>query len=92
MLVIELYIISGPWGQGGTGSVGYETTISSKKHNRSSLRLEIIVVLPVGSSDISRINTSTRVIAVWMPNNQTVSSNHGDTTVLLLITFKVKRL
>lgn len=70
----ELYIISGPWGQGGTGSVGYETTISSKNITVPAYVWKIIVVLPVGSSDISRINTSTRVIAVWMPNNQTVSN------------------
>jgi DNA/RNA endonuclease G (NUC1) len=35
---------------------------------------KIIVVLPAGTNDLSRITSSTRVIAVWMPNNQTVSS------------------
>lgn len=70
----ELYIISGPWGQGGTGSAGYKTTISSKKITVPSYVWKVIVVLPVGSNDISRINTSTRVIAVWMPNTQTVKN------------------
>jgi endonuclease G len=32
------------------------------------------VVLPVGSNDVSRVSNSTRVIAVDMPNNQTVNS------------------
>lgn len=32
----------------------------------------MIVVLPVGSDDLNRINTQTRVIAVWMGNMNTV--------------------
>jgi endonuclease G len=70
----ELYIISGPYGQGGTGSNGYKTTISTKNIVVPSYVWKIIVVLPVGNNDIARISTSTRVIAVWMPNNQTVNS------------------
>ncbi|HPF92623.1 MAG TPA: DNA/RNA non-specific endonuclease [Tenuifilaceae bacterium] len=70
----ELYIISGPWGQGGTGSNGYYSSISSKNITVPSYTWKIIVVLPVGTNDVARINTSTRVIAVWMPNNQTVNS------------------
>lgn len=72
----ELYIISGPWGQGGTGSYGYATTISSKDITVPSYVWKVIVVLPVGDNDVQRVNTSTRVIAVWMPNNQTVDSQH----------------
>lgn len=70
----ELYIISGPYGQGGTGSNGYYTTISTKNIVVPSYVWKIIVVLPIGTNDISRITSSTRVIAVWMPNTQTVSS------------------
>ncbi len=70
----ELYIISGPWGQGGTGSAGYKTTISTKNITVPAYVWKVIVVLPVGSNDISRITTSTRVISVWMPNTQTVNS------------------
>ncbi len=70
----ELYIISGPWGQGGTGSNGTKSTISSKNIVVPSYVWKIIVVLPVGSNDVTRITSSTRVIAVWMPNTQTVSS------------------
>ncbi|MDX9848101.1 MAG: DNA/RNA non-specific endonuclease [Tenuifilaceae bacterium] len=70
----ELYIISGPWGQGGTGSAGTKTTISTKNIVVPSHTWKVIVVLPVGSNDVSRVSTSTRVIAVWMPNNQTVNN------------------
>ncbi len=70
----ELYIISGPWGQGGTGSSGLKTTISSKNIVVPAYTWKIIVVLPVGSGDVSRITSSTRIIAIWMPNTQTASS------------------
>jgi endonuclease G len=70
----ELYIISGPWGQGGTGSNGTKSTISSKNIVVPAYVWKIIVVLPVGSNDVTRISSSTRVIAVWMPNTQTVNS------------------
>lgn len=70
----ELYIISGPWGQGGTGSNGYKTSISSKSIVVPAYTWKIVVVLPIGSDDVNRISTATRVIAVWMQNNQTVNS------------------
>lgn len=69
----ELYIISGGYGSGGTGSNGYRTTVGNGVVVPSKL-WKIIVVLPNGNNDISRITTSTRVISVLMPNDQTVSS------------------
>jgi len=69
----ELYMISGGYGSGGTGSNGYKTTVGNGVVVPSTVR-KIIVVLPNGNNDISRITTSTRVIAVSMPNDQTVNS------------------
>jgi endonuclease G len=69
----EVYTISGPYGQGGTGSNGYATTVGNGVVVPAQT-WKIIVVLPNGNNDLSRITTSTRVIAVLMPNNQTVSS------------------
>jgi endonuclease G len=69
----EVYTICGPAGQGGTGSVGFATTVGNGVVVPSQT-WKIIVVLPNGNSDLSRITASTRVIAVIMPNNQTVSS------------------
>jgi endonuclease G, mitochondrial len=69
----ELYIISGPYGQGGTGSNGYATTVGNGVVVPAKT-WKIIVVLPNGNTDLSRITTSTRVIAVLMPNDQTASS------------------
>lgn len=71
----ELYIIAGGYGIGGTGSNGGVTnTIASGNITVPSRYWKVIVVLPVGSNDVGRVSTSTRVIAVDMPNTQTVNS------------------
>ncbi len=69
----ELYIISGPYGQGGTGSNGYVTTVGNGVVV-PSYTWKILVVLDNGDNDLDRITGTTRVIAVLMPNTQTVSS------------------
>ncbi|HBP66423.1 MAG TPA: DNA/RNA non-specific endonuclease [Desulfosporosinus sp.] len=69
----ELYITSGGYGSGGTGSNGYMTTVGNGVVVPSKT-WKVIVVLPNGNNDISRITTSTRVISVLMPNDQTCSS------------------
>jgi len=68
----ELYIISGPYGQGGIGSAGFKTTIGNGIVVPEKI-WKIIVVMPKGSSDLSRITNATRVIAVLIPNSQTAS-------------------
>ena len=75
----ELYIIAGWSGTGGTGSNGGTTnTIASGAINVPSYFWKIAVVLPVGSNDVSRVTTSTRVIAIKMPNTQTVNAHTWD--------------
>jgi endonuclease G len=69
----ELYIISGGYGSGGTGSSGYKTTVGNGVVVPAKT-WKIIVVLPNGNNDVSRVTTSTRVIAVLMPNDQTCNS------------------
>jgi endonuclease G len=73
----ELYIICGSYGRGGTGSAGYQTTIASGKVTVPARCWKVLVVLPVGSNDISRITASTRVIAVNTPNDNSLSSSWG---------------
>ena len=71
----ELYIISGGYGNGGTGSKGGTTlTIQNGSIAVASNVWKVAVILPVGSNDVSRITTSTRVIAINTPNIQTVNS------------------
>jgi endonuclease G len=71
----EMYIISGVYGQGGTGSNGAKTTLASGKVTVPAAVWKIVLILPNGTEDVSRVTTSTRVIAIYVPNNQSVSSS-----------------
>ena len=73
----ELYIICGSYGSGGTGLNGYATTIAGGKITVPAQCWKVVVVLPNGSSDASRVTTSTRVIAINTPNNQTLATTWG---------------
>ena len=67
----ELYIITGGAGAGGTGSNGgVTTTIAGGRVTVPAFTWKVILVLPVGDNDVMRVNKSTRVIAVIMPNIQ----------------------
>lgn len=71
----ELYIISGGIGSGGTGSLGGITyTLANGNVNVPSHCWKVIVIVPVGSNDLARVGGTTRVIAVNMPNTQSVTS------------------
>jgi endonuclease G len=71
----ELYIIAGAYGSGGSGSLGGITfNINSGTIKVPSNYWKVVVVLPVGASDVSRVTSGTRVIAVNMPNTQSVNA------------------
>jgi endonuclease G len=65
----ELYIVCGSYGKGGTGSAGYYTTIANGRITVPANCWKVVVVLPSGRNDVARITSSTRVIAVDMPNS-----------------------
>lgn len=63
----ELYIISGGHGVSGfinNGNVAVPT-----------YTWKVIMVLPNGTNDVSRVTGSTRVIAVWLPNQNGISTD-----------------
>ena len=75
----ELYIIAGGYGSGGSGSTGGTTnTIDGGVINVPAHYWKVVVVLPVGINDVSRVTASTRVIAIDLPNTQDVSSHTWD--------------
>jgi endonuclease G len=78
----ELYIIMGSYGTGGTGSAGTKSTIDNGRITVPNRIWKVILVLPKGTSDISRVTSSTRVIAVNTPNTQSVSSWGGYRTTV----------
>lgn len=72
----EAYIISGTYGSGGIGSQGNITyTLASGKINVPTHVWKIILILPNGDNDLVRIKNDTRIIAVIMPNENTIGSN-----------------
>jgi len=74
----ELYIIAGGYGTGGTSDSGYATSLNSGKINVFAHYWKVVVVLPTGSNDVSRVTNTTRVIAVDMPNTLTVNAHTWD--------------
>jgi endonuclease G, mitochondrial len=75
----EMYIITGGYGTGGTGSKGgVDSAIAGGNVHVPSYYWKVIVVLPNGDDDLNRIDASTRVITVAMPNNQNVSTQKWD--------------
>ncbi|HEV7906065.1 MAG TPA: DNA/RNA non-specific endonuclease [Pyrinomonadaceae bacterium] len=73
----ELHIIMGGAGQGGTGSNGGVTmTIAGGHVQVPAETWKVILVQPQGTNDVARVTTSTRVIAVSMPNVQGIRSNN----------------
>jgi endonuclease G len=66
----KLYIYSGPWGEGGTGLYGYMTSFASGKVTVPTKTWKVIMVLPAGTDDVTRVTDSTRCIAVLMNNDE----------------------
>jgi DNA/RNA endonuclease G (NUC1) len=66
----KLYIVSGVYGEGGTGLNGYMTTIAGGKVTVPAKTWKVIMILPAGSNDLSRVTASTRCIAVIMNNDE----------------------
>ena len=63
----ELYIIS--------GGHGLQYFIANGHVAVPAQTWKVIIVLPVGSNDVSRVTTSTRTIAVVMPNSGAIGSD-----------------
>ena len=63
----ELYVISG--GQGSKG------TIANGKVNVPENTWKVILIQPKGENDISRVTDKTRVISVYMPNDNKISED-----------------
>ncbi|MFD2785135.1 DNA/RNA non-specific endonuclease [Hymenobacter rubripertinctus] len=73
----ELYIIMGSYGLGGTGTNGYAATIDGGRIRVPNRVWKVIVVLPVGTNDVSRVSSSTRIIAIDAPNDQSATTDWG---------------
>ena len=71
----EVYIIMGNYGVGGTGNNGYASSIDAGRVTVPSNIWKVAVVIPNGNNDSSRVDVNTRIIAVDIPNTNTLFSN-----------------
>ena len=71
----EMYVVSGPLGVGGTGSSGSANTIANGHITVPQFIWKVVLVLPKGDDDLSRVNAATQTIAVLMPNTQGIRNN-----------------
>lgn len=85
----ELYIISGTYGIGGTGSNGTRYTIANGKVQVPNRVWKIAVVNNPGAG-ASGVTTSTRVISVDMPNSQGIRNNDWRTYRVSVDSIEVK--
>jgi endonuclease G len=73
----KLYIICGVYGEGGIGLNGYMTSFAGGKISVPAKTWKVIMVLPAGTDDVSRVTASTRCIAVIMNNDEGPFSSWG---------------
>ncbi|HEX8349384.1 MAG TPA: DNA/RNA non-specific endonuclease [Hymenobacter sp.] len=71
----ELYIICGSYGKGGVGSNGAASTLDNGRVTVPDRCWKVVVVLPVGTDDVKRVGTSTRVIAIDTPNDNSIKTD-----------------
>jgi endonuclease G len=73
-----LYIVSGPQGQGGTGSKGPAQTIANGKVTVPAKCWKVVLALDGGTGtaeDLNKVGPGTRLIGLIMPNDESVG--HG---------------
>jgi endonuclease G len=71
----EVYVIAGPAGVGGSGNNGPANTIANGNVTVPAFTWKVVLVLPSGDNDVSRVNAGTRTIAVIMPNDNSINSD-----------------
>lgn len=74
---MEVYVVMGSYGEGGTGSNGPARTIDQGRVTVPARIWKVLVVLEEGEGDLERIGTGARVIAVDTPNSNTVRTDWG---------------
>ncbi len=73
----EVYVIAGSYGRGGTGTNGYLTTLDQGRVTVPARCWKVMVILPLGADDATRVTAGTRVIAIDTPNDNAISTTWG---------------
>ncbi|MFT5917842.1 MAG: endonuclease G, partial [Bacteroidia bacterium] len=59
------------------GRNGFKNTIDGGNIEVPSSVWKVILVQPNGTSDVSRVDNNTRIIAINIPNNESISTSWG---------------
>lgn len=70
-------MVCGSYSRGSTGSNGFTTTLDNEHVTVPARLWKVVVVLPVGVNDASRVSTSTQVIAIDSPNDNALNTAWG---------------
>jgi endonuclease G len=71
----EVYVIMGSYGSGGVGNNGIATSIAGGKIAVPSNVWKVAVIIPTGDTDLGRVTSTTRVVAVNTQNVNTVDKD-----------------
>jgi hypothetical protein len=71
----ELYVYMGGAGIGGEGANGEATTVASGNVTVPAYTWKVMIILPNGDDDVTRVDENTRTIAVIMPNRQGIQAD-----------------
>ncbi len=88
----EVYTWMGNAGQGGIGLNGFANTVANGHVVVPAYVWRVVMVLPVGSNDLSRVNANTRVFAVLTPNIQTASGLNSNWMTYICPVSKIEQL
>ena len=74
----EVYIVAGTSGTGGTGEQGDASSLANGKITVPAALWKVLLIMPNGTDDLNRIGPNTQVVAVFIPNQQTVTERRWE--------------
>ena len=69
----EVYVMMGSYGTGGTGTKGSANTIDSGRINVPAHIWKVVLIIPSGDHDLSRIDANSTIIAINTPNDNSIN-------------------
>jgi endonuclease G len=88
----EIYTWMGNAGQGGIGLNGFATTVANGHVVVPAYVWRVVMVLPLGSNDLSRVDANTRVFAVLTPNIQSANGLNSNWMTYICPVSKIEQL
>ncbi|HRI03256.1 MAG TPA: DNA/RNA non-specific endonuclease [Pyrinomonadaceae bacterium] len=88
----EVYTWMGSAGQGGIGLNGFANTVANGHVVVPAYVWRVVMVLPVGSNDLARVDANTRVFAVLTPNVQNANGLNTNWMTYICPVSKIEQL